>query len=445
MASTANRDEAIKCISISQRHLNANNFPSARRFAEKSLSLYPTPEAKQLLELITSRESDPIPEPPLSSGTAASASGAEAHPTQETTHHRHSTRPQASSSKAANGSASSSEKQREYTPEMAAVVKRIRKCKPTEYYEILGLTKSCEENDVKRAYKKLALQLHPDKNGAPGADEAFKMISKAFQVLSDPQKRAVFDQHGSDPDSRFSGMQSTSFANGGGPSPFGEELSPEDLFNMFFGGGGPAGFGGMGGGGFGGPTMFSATFGPGGFRTTRMGGAPRQQANQAQGERNQFLTLLPVLFIFFFPVLSSLFTTLFSTPPVPDPSYSYSQSSLYSSLRYTTPHKIPYYVNQKQFTKHPIWEALSPDARKAPQAGSVAHSAILKSFEKKIEERFAQSYWDQCQRGEQRKRNEIAAEQGFFGIGADWDKIRKIQERVVESCEILKQHGFLEG
>lgn len=112
-------------------------------------------------------------------------------------------------------------KKREYTTEMAAVVKRVRKCKVTEYYEILGLTKSCEENDVKRAYKKvcfdqayiffesltegmqLALQLHPDKNGAPGADEAFKsrtlfnlprcdadissVVSKAFQVLSDPQ------------------------------------------------------------------------------------------------------------------------------------------------------------------------------------------------------------------------------------------------------------------
>jgi len=153
MGSTANRDEAIKCISIAQRHLNAGNYPSARRFAEKSISLYPTPEAKQLLEIIITREADPIP---TSGGGSASASGAEAHPTQDSTHHRHSTRPQASTSKAAaNGSAGGQEKKREFTPEMAAVVKRIRKCKPTEYYEILGLTKSCEENDVKKAYKKV--------------------------------------------------------------------------------------------------------------------------------------------------------------------------------------------------------------------------------------------------------------------------------------------------
>jgi DnaJ homolog subfamily B member 12 len=112
----------------------------------------------------------------------------------------------------------------------------------------------------------LALALHPDKNGAPGADEAFKrvyinisvmartpqacssVVSKAFQVLSDPQKRAAFDRSGSDPESRFSGASSP-FANGG-VSPFAEgEMSPEDLFNMFFGDGrgfGVDGFGGPG-------------------------------------------------------------------------------------------------------------------------------------------------------------------------------------------------------
>lgn len=114
----------------------------------------------------------------------------------------------------------------------------------------------------------LALALHPDKNGAPGADEAFKsgpnfldllcssshdhatVVSKAFQVLSDPQKRAAFDRSGFDPESRSSGhSHSHPFSGNGGMSPFGEgELSPEDLFNMFFGNGG---FGGQGG--FGGP------------------------------------------------------------------------------------------------------------------------------------------------------------------------------------------------
>lgn len=179
----ANRDEAAKCIQVSQRHLTAGNLPSARRFAEKSRSLYPSPEVEKLLELIAQRESDTSASSQTNgdtssqqgASTSASASGAETHPTSGSTHKRHP---------AANGSARPpppEEKKREYTPEQAAVVKRIQKCKVTDYYEIMALQKDCEEADVKRAYRKLALQLHPDKNGAPGADEAFKReISSLF-------------------------------------------------------------------------------------------------------------------------------------------------------------------------------------------------------------------------------------------------------------------------
>ena len=78
------------------------------------------------------------------------------------------------------------------------------------------------------------------------------VVSKAFQILSDPQKRAAFDQSGGDPDSRFAGM-SPGFAGG---RQFQGEVSPEDLFNMFFGGGGQ-----MGGGPFGGGPGESTQFG----------------------------------------------------------------------------------------------------------------------------------------------------------------------------------------
>ena len=115
------------------------------------------------------------------------------------------------------------------------------------------------------------MALHPDKNGAPGADEAFKraflfvifvrfgglkcagcvVVSKAFQVLSDSNMRAAYDRHGADPESRFSGMSPSSARGAGfhphsfGGNAFETEISPEELFNMFFGGsmGGGGGFG----------------------------------------------------------------------------------------------------------------------------------------------------------------------------------------------------------
>ena len=69
----------------------------------------------------------------------------------------------------------------------------------SNYYQILGLTKNCSDDDIKKAYKKLAIKFHPDKNKAPQADEAFKKISKAYACLSDPEKKRYYDQTGEEP------------------------------------------------------------------------------------------------------------------------------------------------------------------------------------------------------------------------------------------------------
>jgi DnaJ family protein B protein 12 len=85
----------------------------------------------------------------------------------------------ASGASSTNGSAkfrehSHGRQDREYSSEQKAAVERIRRCKASAYYEILALEKSASESQIKKAYHKLSLQTHPDKNGAPGADEAFK-------------------------------------------------------------------------------------------------------------------------------------------------------------------------------------------------------------------------------------------------------------------------------
>ncbi|ABO93948.1 predicted protein, partial [Ostreococcus lucimarinus CCE9901] len=67
-----------------------------------------------------------------------------------------------------------------------------------DYYRVLGIERGASDADIKKAYRKLALKLHPDKCQAAGAEEVFKTVSKAFACLSDPNKRAAFDRYGSD-------------------------------------------------------------------------------------------------------------------------------------------------------------------------------------------------------------------------------------------------------
>ena len=102
-----------------------------------------------------------------------------------------------------------------------------------DYYEVLGVEKSASEADIKRAYRKLAAQYHPDVNHEPDAEVRFKEINEANEVLSDPEKRARYDQFG------FAGVDPNFNPNGGNPfgGGFGDFGDLGDLFGSFFGGG----------------------------------------------------------------------------------------------------------------------------------------------------------------------------------------------------------------
>ncbi|MGH0153734.1 UNVERIFIED_CONTAM: hypothetical protein FKN15_025556 [Acipenser sinensis] len=111
---------------------------------------------------------------------------------------------------------------------------RIKKCK--NYYEVLGVTKEANEEELKKAYRKLALKFHPDKNHAPGATDAFKKIGNAYAVLSNSEKRKQYDlTGGEDTTCSPQGRGGFDFHRG-----FEADVTPEDLFNMFFGGGFPS-------------------------------------------------------------------------------------------------------------------------------------------------------------------------------------------------------------
>lgn len=104
-----------------------------------------------------------------------------------------------------------------------------------DYYEVLGIQKGASDEEIKKAYRKMAKKYHPDVNKDAGAEEKFKEINEAYEVLSDSQKKATYDQFG------HAGMDGAQFGGAGG---FGGQGFGgfEDIFGSFFGGG----FGGGG-------------------------------------------------------------------------------------------------------------------------------------------------------------------------------------------------------
>ena len=199
-----------------------------------------------------------------------------------------------------------------------------------------------------------------------------KVVSKAFQVLSDPQKRQIFDQTGADPDSRGGGGGGGGGGGFAGGNPFaaggqrGPEVSAEEIFNMFFGGMGGAGMGGMGGMGGGLNDFFGDAptfqFGPG-IRVQQFGGGGprmrrRQPAAAAEGEEEApvqnltriFWQLAPLILFFLLPMLSGLFGGDGSAASS-GPKFSMEPNGLYTQQRFTPAHNVPFYVNPKEVEK----------------------------------------------------------------------------------------------
>jgi len=165
-----------------------------------------------------------------------------------------------------------------------------------DYYSILGVSKAATDDELKKAYRKMALKYHPDKNQSSGAEEKFKEIGEAYDVLSDPKKRRIYDQYGEEGlkggmgGGGGGGMDSGSpFGNGGFTyayhgdprATFSEFFGTSNPFDMFFGGGGgmphtggnqkqPGGFGGVEGM----DIDLDSLLGLGGMRGGGVGGIP---------------------------------------------------------------------------------------------------------------------------------------------------------------------------
>ncbi|KAG0213660.1 hypothetical protein BGX28_003813 [Mortierella sp. GBA30] len=464
-----NKDEALRCLDIGRRHLSSGNYAHARKFGKKSISLFPTTQAKEFLAQVDSREASSEPTRPPSSSARSS-------PNPSTSPSPSSTTPIVPPQRSKSTPIVDHKPvERDYTPEQAAAVKTIRSS-GGDFYKVLGVKKDATDVEIKKAYRKLALQMHPDKNGAPGADEAFKIVSKAFTVLSDPQKRAVFDQHGPD-EGRSSSVnydrarptaQHYGYAGGG----FGEEISPEELFNMFFGG---SSFG---------SSFHSTTFAGPGFGTRSRAQQTqyhqqrqqqfRQQHQQQRQQRQQqqqranynnnnnigdlgsgigsILQLLPLIIL----LIVSLTSFLSSDPSSslssagsfsPAMDFSLRAKDHYTTARHTSSRKVPYFVDEVRFmnTFFPgqQFEFKSPGARQlnvpldhvTVQGKKVG--PLFQRMEENVELAYLRELKAKCKE-ERRKREEAKNRaMSFWGLNAKlWNEAKRMS---TPNCDLMEE------
>ncbi|KAJ1989313.1 Chaperone protein dnaJ [Coemansia spiralis] len=359
-----NRDEAQRALLIAQDKWRMGDTAAALRLARKSHALYPTPQSTQLIKEYsgtnrTEKEKPPQPSPEVKEEV----------------------------------------KKDRFTDDQVTAVAEIMKVK-SDYYRVLGVDRAASSVELKKAYRKRALLFHPDKNTAPGADEAFKLVAHAFTVLSDKDKRLVYDRGGMREEwqqtSNSRGQRATRQA-------YREEVSPEDLFNMFFGGD-------LG--------QFHVQFGPNG----RFAGRPRNTQRQAHNEESSIwsscMQLMPLMLLVLSFFATSILSFLFSDSA---PGFSFEPTRVYAVPRHTRQYNVGYWVNSNEFSRSSV--------AKTPQR--------LRQFERDVEAHYVSQLQLKCRREREHKQAQIYLAQGWFGV--DQERLREAEGIPLPACEELRR------
>jgi len=300
-----NKDDALKCLKICKDAIKAGDRSRALKFLSKARRLDPDLPIDDLASELNKQSDEP--------GSAKSPGSAAAKDATNSSD-RPSLRQRGSSTASSSSSIS-------YTEEQISIVRKIKSKK--DYYEILGLESNCSVDDVRKAYRKLSLKVHPDKNPAPGSEEAFKSVSKAFQCLSNDEARKKYDVSGSD-EPVYQPRRSARSNGFNGGYYYEDEFDPNEIFRSFFGGGGmpPA------------TAQFrSFNFGAARHRTANH----NNQAPEAGFNGRILLQLLPVILIL-----------LLNFMPSSQPVYSLSATYPYQ-YKFTTQKGVNYYVRSSKF------------------------------------------------------------------------------------------------
>lgn len=298
-----NKDDALRCLKIGKDALGSGDRARALKFISKARRLDPSLPVDDLLSNLDT--DNPANESPSGSPPSKPSENS----------------PNDTSGVRRRAPATGSPSAEAYTEEQITIVSEIKR--KNDYYEILGLEKSCTVDDIRKAYRKLSLKVHPDKNKAPGSEEAFKKVSKAFQCLSVDENRKQYDVLGSDEPiyerrTQSAGGRRHGFTNG---FYYDGDIDADEIFRNFFGG--------MN---HGATTQFT------GFSFGTGVGAGTPAGNGSGGIRT-LIQLLPVVLLLLLNFL-----------PSNEPIYSLSREYGYN-YRLTTPKGVNYFVKSSSFER----------------------------------------------------------------------------------------------
>lgn len=207
-----------------------------------------------------------------------------------------------------------------YSEENVQLIREIKRSK--DYYEILGLEKSCSVEEIRKVYRKLSLKVHPDKNKAPGSEEAFKKVSKAFKCLSNDDSRTQYDQTGLVEEFEHNQQYNVRRRRRTGNDFFHEDFDSDEIFRAFFG-----------------QTDM--------FREARVY-RTRRTTNQHQEDFSGGGPNLTILF----QLVPFLLIVLLAYLPFSEPDYSLQKNHSYQFHRTTEKHGVEFYVKSPEFDQN---------------------------------------------------------------------------------------------
>ncbi|EWM27683.1 dnaj subfamily b member 12 [Nannochloropsis gaditana] len=392
-----NKDEAERCLELGRKFLRDGSYAKAIKFLDKSLKLYPLPGVEALKARAESEWERSTGSTSRNGGGSNSANadgGAGQLPRR---------RAPGGGGEGGGGGSKAGQNGRSYSEEQVVACRTIIQSKKKGHYEVLSVSRTATDDQIKKSYRKLALKFHPDKNAAPQADEAFKAISTAFQVLSDPDKRRSYDQFGDDDGTEGMGGQAHPFRHA--------DVSPEEIFNMFFG---------VNGGGR-----------PANFRVYRSHHDQRnpffryqQQQQHRQGQAQPPLGALPQV-LQLLPVLLLLFLSLFSFPQESERAFSLHRTDRHplqrsTSMEHILPN-IPYFVGQS------FGRDYARDRRR------------LFQVEREVQQSYLYDLQRQCEGQKQNKVRRVQAARRLFNAEERAKRMAEADALPLEACRLFQE------